>query len=271
MQIVTKQVKDGAITQTKLNLVAPVAANDAVRKTELDGLKTYVDTQNTGLTASMQAIANGLSVKTPCRAATVANITLSGTQTIDDVVLGVNDRVLVKNQATAKDNGIYVVSAAAWTRSTDANSTALLPSGTFVMVTEGTANKDTGFTLVTDGITLGTTSLAFEVMNLMKTAVPFKGNLGMTALVTASNGDAACATGLLKTPLLKGAVSVFVGGLRAALGDGVKTKECYFSADLGVTAKAIDNLSSGDKLYWNGSIAGHQLDANDVIDIEYNA
>jgi hypothetical protein len=271
MQLVEKQIKDGAISQKKLNLTPPVLPNDAVRKVDLDSIKDYVDQQDLAQNASLEALAKGLTIKVPCRAATVGNINLSGTQTIDDVVLNVGERVLVKNQTTAKDNGIYIVSASAWTRSLDANSTALLPSGSFVMVTEGTANKDTGFTLVTDNITLGTTSLAFEIMNLMKTAVPFKGNLGMTALVTVSDGDAACATTLLKKPLLGGSVSVFVSGLRAGLGDGVKTKDCYFSDDLGATAKTLENLASGDKLYWNGSIAGFQLDAGDVIDFEYNA
>lgn len=271
MQIVEKQIKDGAISQKKLNLTVPVLPNDAVRKTDLDSLKTYVESQDVAQNAAMQALADGLTIKIPCRVATVSNVSLSGTQTIDDVVLNVGDRVLVKNQIAGKDNGIYVVAADGWSRSLDANSTALMASGSFVMVKEGTANKDTGFVLITDNITLGTTSLKFDVMNLMKTAVPFKGNLGMTALITLSNGDPASNIPLLKTPLLKGAVSVFVDGIRASLGDGVKTKVCYFSSDSGVTAKTLDTLESDDKLYWNGSIAGFQLDENDVIDIEYNA
>lgn len=58
-------------------------------------------------------------VKAPCRAVTTANITLSGTQTIDGVALVEGDRVLVKNQTTGYNNGIYDVSSGAWTRSSD--------------------------------------------------------------------------------------------------------------------------------------------------------
>ena len=58
-------------------------------------------------------------IKPPCRAATTANITLSGTQTIDSVVLIEGDRVLVKNQTISANNGIYDVSSGAWTRAAD--------------------------------------------------------------------------------------------------------------------------------------------------------
>ena len=71
--------------------------------------KQYVDT-----------IAEGLSPKEIVVAATIANITLSGLQTIDSVVLQLGDRVLVKDQTTASGNGIYIVSTSTWARATDA-------------------------------------------------------------------------------------------------------------------------------------------------------
>jgi hypothetical protein len=62
-----------------------------------------------------------------------------------------------------------------------------------------------------------------------------------------------------------------VNGLGVNIGNGVKTKDCYFSSDQGITPKQISNITSGDELYWNGSIAGFQLDGGDLIDIVYDA
>ncbi len=266
-----KYLDPASVVKEKLKLVAPELEVDPVRLKELNDLKAYIDLKDDATNTNLQKGLEGLSIKTPCRAATVANIVLSGTQTVDDVVLNPTERVLVKEQNNPTENGIYVVDVGNWTRAADANTTEELVSGTFVMVKEGTANKDTGFSLITDNITLGTTPLKFEVLNLMKNAVPFKGNVGMVALETHVDGDMACATGLLKKPALKGCVSVFVSGLRASLGDGQKNKACYFSNDQGVTAKNIDALDVGDKLYWNGSLVKVQLDPTDIIDIEYNA
>jgi hypothetical protein len=104
----------------------------------------------------------GLDVKESVRAATTAPITLSNTQTIDGVALAVGNRVLVKDQATASQNGIYIVDSGAWTRALDANTDAKVNPGLFVFVEQGTVNSDSGWILTTDApITLDTTSLTF--------------------------------------------------------------------------------------------------------------
>lgn len=96
-------------------------------------------------------------------------------------------------------------------------------------------------------------------------------NKGMAASVTSADGNVACASGLAAAPALSGYVQVMVNGLQYVVGNGNKTKDCYFSADLGSTAKATNALASGDKLYWNGSIAGFQLAADDVVDFNFMA
>lgn len=107
---------------------------------------------------------NGLTFKTPVRAATTAAITLSGAQTIDGVSVIAGDRVLVKDQASAPTNGIYVAAAGAWARATDADADAEVRGGLTVFVTEGTVNGDKQFSLTTNNpITLGTTGLAFAL------------------------------------------------------------------------------------------------------------
>ncbi len=102
------------------------------------------------------------------------------------------------------------------------------------------------------------------------TNVPTSQNKNMTASATSSDGQAATATTVATTPAGDGYVEVTVNGLMASLGDGVKTRDSYFSADGGTTARAISAIAAGDTLYWNGSIAGYQLTANDKIDFLYN-
>jgi hypothetical protein len=81
----------------------------------------------------------GAAYKRSVRVATTAAITLSGTQTIDGVAVVAGDRVLVKDQATAATNGIYVVAAGAWTRSLDADTIDEIASA-LVPVDSGTTN-----------------------------------------------------------------------------------------------------------------------------------
>lgn len=100
-------------------------------------------------------------IKRAVKCATTANITLSGTQTIDGIAVVAGDRVLVKGQSTPSQNGIYVVSTTAWSRATDANTSSYI-AGAQVSVDQGTVNGgavfDTDFKS-TD--TLGTTNMTW--------------------------------------------------------------------------------------------------------------
>ena len=120
---------------------SPAAANDLVNKSYVDGLMA------------------GLAWKAPVVVATTANITLSGEQTIDGV-LTATSRVLVKNQSTGANNGIYVSAAGAWARATDMDSAAETDSAA-VFVSQGTVNGNKGFVQTADSVTLGTTALVF--------------------------------------------------------------------------------------------------------------
>lgn len=97
-------------------------------------------------------------IKAPISVATTANITLSGSQTIDSVAVVAGDRVLVKDQTDASENGIYDVSETAWTRSKDWNADDDAVSGVLII--------DSGKSVVymvtfTGGFSLGTTTLTF--------------------------------------------------------------------------------------------------------------
>ena len=115
----------------------------------------------------VDAARSGLDVKQSVRVATTAAINLSSDLEAGDVIDGVTlvagDRVLVKEQGTASENGIYVaVASGAASRAPDADSSAEVTTGMFTFVSEGTVNADSGWVLATnDTITLGTTGLTF--------------------------------------------------------------------------------------------------------------
>lgn len=100
---------------------------------------------------------------------------------------------------------------------------------------------------------------------------PAVGNKDMTASVTTVDGSLACATAIAATPPGASYVSVAVNGVLASVGNGVKTKQCYFSGDGGTTARAFGAIVAGDFCYWNGTIAGFQLDGTYKLDFLYNS
>jgi len=154
---------DTQVRTNRLDQLAAPTVDVSHNNTKITNLADPVSAQDAATKAYVDATKQGLDVKDSVRVATTANITLSGTQTIDGVALAAGNRVLVKNQTTANQNGIYdVVSGGSWTRSADANVSSEVTSGMFVFVEEGTTNADSGWVLTTDGtITLGTTALAF--------------------------------------------------------------------------------------------------------------
>jgi phage-related tail fiber protein len=103
--------------------------------------------------------------KQPALVATTANITLSGLQTIDGITLVANDRVLVKDQTTASQNGIYFASSGLWGREADAVDWSTIYN-TVITIKSGTVNAGTMWysTATASGI-LGTTSLNFARAN----------------------------------------------------------------------------------------------------------
>jgi hypothetical protein len=109
-----------------------------------------------------QGINTGAAVKVACKAATTANITLSGEQTIDGIACTDGDRVFVMEQDTASENGIYEVSTSTWQRAKDFDGTFDVVEGTLIPVSRGTTNGGQVFRVTNTGtITIGTTSLTF--------------------------------------------------------------------------------------------------------------
>jgi len=101
-----------------------------------------------------------LAWKAPCRVATTANITLSGTQTIDGVAVVAEDRVLVKDQTTGAENGIYVCKSSVWVRAKDFDGNTEVVRGTRIYVTDGTAGQgEYTITNSTNPVVIGTDTI----------------------------------------------------------------------------------------------------------------
>jgi hypothetical protein len=157
------RIWDGTVWQrwgfTNLNdIPAPDAAYD-FGGVEITGVGTPTADTSAATKLYVDNAIAGFDWKDSVVAATDADITLSGPQTIDGVGVVAEDRVLVKEQTTAEENGIYVVKAGAWTRAADMNANDEVVSAS-VFVEQGTLYADSGWVVTSDSpFTLGTTDM----------------------------------------------------------------------------------------------------------------
>jgi hypothetical protein len=133
----------------------------AMGTAKITGLGDPTSAQDAATKNYVDNLSQGLDAKASCVAATTANITLSAPQTIDGVAVIAGDRVLVKDQTSTAQNGIYVVAAGTWSRAPDADTWVELTSA-FTFIEAGTNNADSGWVCTIDaGGTLGTTAVTW--------------------------------------------------------------------------------------------------------------
>lgn len=189
-----------------INVASPSSTTDAVNKQYVDNL------------------VNGLTWKQAVEVATTTNGTLSTAyaagQVIDGYTLTTNDRILIKNQTTASENGIYTVNASgAPTRSAD-GTTGELTGNSTVRVNRGSVNEDSAWTLTNDGtITVGSTA---QVWVRSDSGTPYSAGNGLTLSsstfsVNAGSGIIADGSSTRIDP------SVVSRHYAAAIGDGSST------------------------------------------------
>ena len=153
---------DAGVQTNRLDQMAAPTASVSFNSQTITDVADPVNDQDAATKLYVDTVAQGLDPKDAARAGTTGNITLSGTQTVDGVALVAGDRILVKDQTTQSENGIYEVAAGAWSRTEDADTWDKLVSA-FIFVSEGTTNADSGFVMTADaGGTLGTTAVTWS-------------------------------------------------------------------------------------------------------------
>jgi hypothetical protein len=266
-----RQIKAATITNAEIAAGAAIALSKLAEAViQADGGQAFTANQSMGsnkltslddgtdpgdavnlsqLEAAVAAIASG-SAKNVVRLATTANITLSGTQTIDGVAGSADDRIFVKDQTAPEENGLYLMKAGAWVRTTDADTWNELV-GALVPIAEGTVNHDTLWLVTADqGGTLDTTAVTSVQLPGPSDVIAGAGltRTGQTLDVVAA--DSSLTVGANNVGVAAGEgieISTGVrvkldGGTLARSGSGLKV------ADAGITATQIAAAVAGDGL-----------------------
>lgn len=243
---------------------------------------SYVSGATSPLQAQIDALVSGLSWKQAVRVATTTNGTLSTAyangQTVDGVVLATGDRILLKNQSTATQNGIYVVNASgAPTRSTDMNQGSEFPSAT-TSVSEGTTNADTQWVCTNDSVTVGSTNVVFVSVggtsyvgttnrvtvtgNVIDIAATYVGQTSITTLGTITtgtwNGSA------ISTTYTDAKIKTVTGTTNRISIGGTSTDPTFDISTAYVGQATITTLGTVATGVWNGTIITGQYGGTGV-------
>ena len=197
----------------------------------------------------VQSVAQGANLKLPVIAATTANIgnlATAAPDTLDGVSLEANDRVLVKDQTDATQNGIYVVTTlgtgadGVWTRASDNNSSAEIAS-TYVFVEEGTNNADTAWYMTSNSPVLGTDNVVFQQYN---------------ALGQVTGGDGINKSGNTLNLDIASTQPVYISGGQLAFRANSSAFEFDGSGNLSIKNSGVIEQYIADLAVSNGKLAG---------------
>ena len=249
--ITTAAVIAPANTLSGSTLASGVTASSLTSLGTIANLSATAGTISTTPTAStdianklyVDTVAQGLDAKASCVAATTADITLSGTQTIDGVSVIAGNRVLVKNQTLSQNNGIYLCASGSWTRTTDADTWDELTSA-FTFIEQGTVNADCGFVCTANaGGTLGTTALPWSQFSGAGT---YTASTGLTLTGTVFSLTAPVSVALGGTNSTTAGIASFnnITGYTASGATGTTSTNLVFSTSPTLVTPALGTPSS---------------------------
>ncbi len=246
---------DTGVRTNRLDQMTAPTGSVSFNSQNITNVADPVNAQDAATKGFVEATSQGLNVKNSCVAATTGNITISTAlnngDTLDGVTLSTNDRVLVKDQSTASQNGIYVV-AASPARAADLAAGANA-AGMFTFVEKGTTNADNGFVCTSDSgsAVVGTNNLTFAQFsgagqitagdgldksgNTLSVDLKANGGLVIESTEIAVKLDASSITGTLAIGD-GGTGATSASAARTALGLAIGTNVQAYDADL-------DNLS----------------------------
>lgn len=253
---------DNQVRTSRLDQLAVPTAPVAFNSQRATGLLDPVAAQDGATKNYVDSVASGLDVKASVRVASTVNVVVAtGTLiAVDGVTVVAGDRVLLKNQTTASENGVYVASAGAWARSTDNNTSALMPSGAFVFTEQGTSQAATGWVLSTQSpITLGTTALVFTQFSGAGT---YAAGLGLQltgnsfSVLGTANRISVSGTGVDISAAYVGQASITtVGTIGTGIWQGTAVGVAFGGTGATTAAAARTNLGATTKI--TGTITGN--------------
>jgi hypothetical protein len=250
-----------AATSANINDLTAPTADYAFGGYKITNLADPTNDQDAATKYYVDTVAQGLDVKASVLVGTTANITLSGAQTIDGVSVVAGDRVLVKNQTTQADNGIYVAALGAWARSADANTWDELVSA-YTFIEEGSTYADTGWVCtINKGGTLGTTPITWSQFSgagtyLAGTGLTLSGNtfsITNTAVTAGSYGSASKT--LTATVNAQGQLTALADTNIAIANtqvSGLGTMSTQDANNVAITGGSISNLTTFDGITIDG-------------------
>jgi len=246
---------DTGVRTNRLDQMAAPTGSVSLNSQTITNLADPVNSSDAATKSFVEATSQGLDVKDSCVAATTANITISTAlnngDTLDGVTLSTNDRVLVKDQSTSSENGIYVVGSSP--ARADDLATGADAAGFFTFVEQGTVNADNGFVCTsnkgsavvgTNNLTIAQFSGAGQIIagngldksgNTLSVDLKSDGGLQIESTEIAVNLSAGSITGTLQVGD-GGTGATSASAARTALGLAIGTNVQAYDADL-------DNLS----------------------------
>ena len=273
---------DTGVRTNRLDQMAAPTASVSLNSQTITNLSDPVNASDAATKSFVEATSQGLDVKDSCVAATTANITISTAlnngDTLDGVTLSTNDRVLVKNQSTASENGIYVVGSSP-ARASDL-AAGVDAAGFFTFVEQGTVNADNGFVCTsnkgsavvgTNNLTIAQFSGAGQITagdgldksgNTLSVDLKANGGLVIESTEIAIDLAASSITGTLPVSKL---TSVTSTATELNVLDGITSTTTELNLMDGGTAATSTTLAAADRFVCNDAGTMKQVALSDLV------